>query len=76
MHKKYKTRPEGKFLKMSVSFLLSLAVREYLDDILKKLIKPESSKVWENYLYDGYSFSYGVYKSSLHLGIYWGKPEY
>ena len=65
-----------KFLKMSVSFLLAFAVREYLDEILKKLTGFKPLKGWDNYLYNGYSFSYGVYKSSLHLGIYWGKPEY
>ena len=65
-----------KFLKMSVSYLLALAVREYLNDILKKLTEPESLKDWDNYLYNGYAFAYGVCKSSLHLGVYWGKPEY
>ena len=70
-----------KFLKMSVSFLLAVAVREYLMSLIKKIKsipkkRVNLSKDLDNYLYLGYASSVRVTKNGLHLGVHWGNPRH
>jgi hypothetical protein len=62
-----------KFFKMSVSFILALAVRRYLDEILNELLHRNIDT--DNYLYRNYIFIKKTIDEVISWQIYWGIPR-
>ena len=62
-----------KFFKMSVSFILASAVRQYLDEVLNKLLN--ESNITDNYRYQNYIFIKKIIDGVICWQIYWGIPQ-
>ncbi len=62
-----------KFYKMSVSFILAFAVRQYFDEIMNLLLN--DSNMTDNYCYQNYIFINKIINGVIYWQIYWGLPQ-
>ena len=64
-----------KIYKMSLSFIIALAVRMYLDSLLKKLKNIEYYNRTDNYLYRNYMILQSITDGIISWTFFWGIPD-